>query len=64
MTLAAAWANEDDTDGEVPEVSTRLEMIEEINVTADKPPPAAAADADDEIDAILEEADALEADHE
>jgi hypothetical protein len=54
-------SDEGENDTTVPEVSTRLEMIEEINVTAEKPVAMPAEESDDELDAILDEADALDA---
>lgn len=63
--LACSWAWADDADqtgAEVPEVSTRLAMIEEINVTAEKKSVQSVEALDDEIEAILDEADSLEAD--
>ena len=65
LGAATAWANDEETpNGEVPEVSTRLEMIEVINVTAEKPPGEHSDTLDAELEAILDEAEALEADEE
>ena len=58
--LVYAGDEEKEHDGTVPEVSTRLAMIEEINVTAEKSLVDSADDADEELEAILSEAEELD----
>jgi hypothetical protein len=58
LTTGLAYAgDEEEHDNTVPEVSTRLEMIEEINVTAEKSPVETGYQPDEELEAILNEAE-------
>ena len=61
LVAGSAWADDADLSGAVAvdEIDERISVIEVIDVTAEKPPPAAAR-PDPEIDDILEAADALE----
>ena len=56
-----AWAETgEETGAGIEALQIRLATIEQIDVTAEKTPLDSAASLDAEIDAILEEADALE----
>ncbi len=66
MCLAGglALAQEDDekeTEGLIEEMQIRLTAMEEINVTAEKTPVESSEDFDSEIESILADAEALEA---
>ena len=66
MCLAGglALAQEDDekeTEGLIEEMQIRLTAMEQINVTAEKAPVASSEDSDSEIESILADAEALEA---
>lgn len=64
LTLAAsvAWAQDDNetTGGDDNNVDLRVSVLEVIDVTAEKTPTASADEPDADIDAILDEAKALE----
>jgi len=63
LACSLVWADEaDETGAEVPEVSTRLAMIEVIDVTAEKESVVSDEALDDEVAAILDEVESLEAD--
>jgi hypothetical protein len=62
MAASLAWAQDDDVASAVAvdEVDERISVIEVIDVTAEKPPTLSADEQDPDIDAILDEAEALE----
>jgi len=66
LCLAAsfAWAQDGDGDedntGDVEKVDLRVSVLEVIDVTAEKAPAVSADEPDADIDAILDEAEALE----
>ncbi len=64
LCLAAsfAWAQDGDEDntGDVEKVDLRVSVLEVIDVTAEKAPAVSADEPDADIDAILDEAEALE----
>lgn len=66
FSLAAglAWAQEsnDTNAGDDNAVDLRVSVLEVIDVTAEKTPAATADESDAELDAILDEAEALEED--
>ena len=64
LSASLAWAqdNDDAESEEVKKVDLRVSVIENINVTAEKPPAAAADEEDTEIEAILDEAESLDND--
>ncbi len=57
----AGQVDETQTEGPIEELQIRLTAIEEINVTAEKTPVASSEDVDSEIESILLDAEALEA---
>lgn len=64
MCLAGSLAlaqDETQTEGPIEEMQIRLAAMEEINVTAEKTPVVSNEDFDSEIDSILSDAEALEA---
>jgi len=66
MCLACGLAladqgDETQTEGPIEELQIRLTAIEEINVTAEKTPVESSEDVDSEIESILLDAEALEA---
>lgn len=62
MAASVAWAQDgDDADSERDEkVELRVSVLEEINVTADKTPAVTDDEQDDDIDKIIDEAEAME----
>ena len=62
MASSVVWAQEEDVARAVAidEVNDRISVIEVINVTAEKPPALTTDQSDPDIDAILDEAKALE----
>lgn len=63
MASSVVWAQDEDAARAVAidEVNDRISVIEVINVTAEKPPALTTDESDPDIDAILDEAEALEA---
>ncbi len=64
LAAGLAWAQESNETnaGEDNSVDLRVSVLEVIDVTAEKTPTAAADESDAELDAILDEAEALEVD--
>ena len=64
LATSLAWGNEETAEETetTSEVDLRVSVLEHIVVTSDKAPSLAAEELDPEIEAILEEADALEED--
>ena len=62
MASSVVWAQEEDVARAVAidEVNDRISVIEVINVTAEKSPALTTDQSDPDIDAILDEAKALE----
>ncbi len=65
LACSVAWAETTEEESKsIEALQIRLATIEQIDVTAEKSPAKSFEAADAEIDAILDEADALEADSE
>lgn len=64
LAASLAWAQGDDEAqvDDAEKVDLRVSVLEEINVTAEKTPAVSADEPDEDIDAILDEAEALEDD--
>ena len=65
LTCGLALADQGDetqTEGPIEEIQVRLEAMEQIIVTAEKTPVESSDDFDSEIESILLDAEALEAD--
>ena len=62
LAASFAWAQDgDETEAkDVENVDLRVSVIENIDVTAEKTPAVSAAEPDADIDAILDQAEALE----
>jgi hypothetical protein len=65
LSASLAWAQDNDEadSEEVKKVDLRVSVIENINVTAEKPPVEAADEEDIEIESILDEAESLDNDN-
>ena len=66
LTASLVWADDEGSidDESISEVDLRVSVIEHIVVTSEKSPDPNAEALDDELEAILDEADALETDEE
>lgn len=64
MAASIAWSQDDgDSDAEdIDSVELRVSVLENIDVTAEKAPSVEADELDEDIEAILEEAESLEGD--
>ena len=62
LGATSAWAEDEDVSAAiaVDELNERLSVIEVIDVTAEKPPASTEDEPDEDIDAILDAADALD----
>ena len=62
MVAGIAWAQDEDASRAVAidNVEERISVIEVIDVTSEKPPTSVAEEADEDIEAILDEAEAME----
>ena len=62
MAGSITWAQDDERSEseEIDSVDLRVSVIENIDVTAEKAPAVSAEEPDEDLDAILDEAEALE----